>query len=410
MDMDVQNSKKDKLALLEDFEKFVNEGGFKPLEKWLNKVNIFDILKVSHLELPHSNMLAWLLDPRGSHGFGERILRGFLQHTMITSELKSSIPESLESFIIRREWKDIDILAISHVEHRIICIENKIWSCEHGNQLERYEETLKNIYPEYYTIYIFLSPRGKPCSRPEIWRSMSYSNILKILDEVVQPDCVNDTTAKDLIQQYKDAIRSNIVGDVELSEKCREIYAKHQQALDFLFEYRLSHVDVLANLIKSWLDDYSLNHLDKILYTGKNDDVKPSRYSYVRFTTKSLSEIIKDQDESESDWHTPNRYFYEIIFYKEDNLLKFYMQLALNSKDLSNANRMQMDLINKIYFPAVEEGENWQWRVPFIVKSPWECNCREDILEGELREALDSSLDDLLKQEKILLERLGKGI
>lgn len=41
-------------------------------------VNIFDILGLSHREDPHTNFLAWLLDPQGSHAIGDAFLRRFL--------------------------------------------------------------------------------------------------------------------------------------------------------------------------------------------------------------------------------------------------------------------------------------------------------------------------------------------
>ncbi len=49
------------------------------LNEWLGGVNIFDVLKVSRAEIRHSNMLAWLLDPKESHGFGTAFLDGFLK-------------------------------------------------------------------------------------------------------------------------------------------------------------------------------------------------------------------------------------------------------------------------------------------------------------------------------------------
>lgn len=44
-----------------------------PLKEWTNKVNMFEILKISRAEIRHSNMLSWLLDnvpkqPMASHG------------------------------------------------------------------------------------------------------------------------------------------------------------------------------------------------------------------------------------------------------------------------------------------------------------------------------------------------------
>ncbi len=40
--------------------------------------NLFDVFKIETRELQHSALLAWLLDPRGSHGLRAYFLRRFL--------------------------------------------------------------------------------------------------------------------------------------------------------------------------------------------------------------------------------------------------------------------------------------------------------------------------------------------
>ncbi len=55
-----------------------------PLAEWTSKFNLFDILKISRVEIRHSNMLSWLLNPNDNHGLGDSVLRGFIQY-VITS-------------------------------------------------------------------------------------------------------------------------------------------------------------------------------------------------------------------------------------------------------------------------------------------------------------------------------------
>ena len=49
---------------------------------------------------------------------------------------------------ILREWKNIDILIRCDDKELICAIENKIYSREHGNQLQKYKEVVKNEYPK----------------------------------------------------------------------------------------------------------------------------------------------------------------------------------------------------------------------------------------------------------------------
>ena len=54
------------------------DGDLERLEDQLAGFNLFDVLGIWHRELQHSWVIAWLLDPRGSHGLGGYFLRAFL--------------------------------------------------------------------------------------------------------------------------------------------------------------------------------------------------------------------------------------------------------------------------------------------------------------------------------------------
>jgi hypothetical protein len=44
----------------------------------LKSFNPFDVLKIAEYEIRHSNFLAWIFDPNGSHRFDDYVLRRFL--------------------------------------------------------------------------------------------------------------------------------------------------------------------------------------------------------------------------------------------------------------------------------------------------------------------------------------------
>src|SRR3954465_7909258 len=58
-------------ALIEDSE-------FERLTQQVSESTIFDVLGITTEERIHSSMLGWLLDPTGSHGVGDIVLRRFL--------------------------------------------------------------------------------------------------------------------------------------------------------------------------------------------------------------------------------------------------------------------------------------------------------------------------------------------
>ena len=151
-----------------------------PLSEWTSKFNLFDILKISRVEIRHSNMLSWLISPNENHGLGDSVLRGIIQ--FVTTGTDDDVFENLlmdcRDFSIYREWHHIDILAVSNREKFLLCMENKIDSGEHDNQLKRYQHQLDEAYPEYKKMMVFLSPDGSESSDPDNWYSMGYQDIL----------------------------------------------------------------------------------------------------------------------------------------------------------------------------------------------------------------------------------------
>ena len=62
----------------EALQRLILDGDLERLEDLLAEFNLFDVLSIARQETQHSAFLAWLLDPRGSHGLRDYFLRGFL--------------------------------------------------------------------------------------------------------------------------------------------------------------------------------------------------------------------------------------------------------------------------------------------------------------------------------------------
>ena len=56
------------------------------LEAILNEFNSFKILNIADHEIRHSNILKWLLDPKGNHNIGDMFLKKFLSEAIISNE------------------------------------------------------------------------------------------------------------------------------------------------------------------------------------------------------------------------------------------------------------------------------------------------------------------------------------
>ena len=143
------------------YNDLVNDQDFDKLELGLNKPNIFEILRISKTEIRHSNFLYWLLNPKGSHSLGDVFLKRFLRE-IFSSDKVSDIDQievnnlDFSNVQIRREWKNIDLLII--FDDIVICIENKIYSKEHSNQLKRYKKIVQDEFFDKRISFVYLTP------------------------------------------------------------------------------------------------------------------------------------------------------------------------------------------------------------------------------------------------------------
>ena len=366
-----------------------------PLTEWTNKFNMFDILRITRTEIRHSNILAWILNPNENHGMGDSVIRGFIQHitTMFPDDMDvfDTLLMDYHTFTIQREWHNIDILAVSLNEKFVLCIENKIDSVEHDDQLNRYREIIENTYPDYSKIYIFLSPGGIEASDTEYWCSMSYEEVLKIVENAKKKvQLLPDVEL--LINNYVEAVRRDIVGDERLVQICTEIYAKHKKALDLIFENRPDRAMEIANVFKAWAikkaEDGEIKvALDKC---GK---------TYIYFTTKKMSNILPNHEEALSGWNTKSPYYY-LIRNLDGN--GFLMYLTINSKNLTEEQREICSRISA-HCTSKPKKENWQWWTPFTAK---QVKIDEEMTEEKIFELLDKNWEELKKLE----EKIGDMI
>lgn len=368
-----------------------------PLAKWTSSFNLFDILKISRVEIRHSNMLSWLLNPNENHGLGDSILRGFLQYIVSnftdTSDIFSVLLMDCHGFIIQREWHHIDILAVNVEEKFVLCIENKIDSGEHDNQLNRYRTIVEDTYPDYTKMYIYLSPEGGESTDSDNWCSMGYQEVLAII-ETAQKKVKLLPEVELLVQNYIDTIRRDIVGDENLAQICAEIYSKHQKALDLIFENKPDRASDLAAIFLTWAKNKTESGQIEVV-------VDKCAKSYTRFKTKGMSALLPDSKDSVSGWGTSNYYFYEII--NKNNGIDFFIQLSLSSKDIPKELREMCDKINVLY-PSPKNKKGWQWRTPFRTKT---IKVEEELVEEKIFDQLDKKLADIMSFEAKLTEQIN---
>lgn len=284
--------------------------------------NVFETLGAVDNELRHSNVIAWFLNPNENHGLGDIFIKNFVQKIAYDySELTNcgtltffeASMMDYSDFYVLREWKNVDILAVSEKNKVVIVVENKVWSKESKYQLEKYYHIIQQEYPQYQALFLFLTPMGETASDEANWIAVDYTIILDILQKALSVKQENiSTEIKLFIQQYMNVLRRYIVGDNELEKICKDIYYKHQKALDLIFAYKPDVYSEIADGIKDYLKSKQGIILDD------------SNKSYVRFTTEKLDKKIAKKGEG---WTSSKRILlFELQICKNDKLVfKLYI-------------------------------------------------------------------------------------
>lgn len=230
----------------ENIYKFlVNNEKFEFLKAHLNKFNPFKILRIEDHEIRHSNVLAWLFNPSENHNLSDNILKKFLMGVASKSDNEDVLEEgihlldlqqsNLSDAQIFREDDNIDILIISKRNNFIVIIENKIYSQEHSNQLNRYLQTIKEKYNGYKIFPIFLTLSG---DRPSTlnYCTASYIDILNTIEFTLN---LNEdriaSEAANFIQFYLKILKEKIVVDEKLKKLCQSIYKENKNAIDLIY-------------------------------------------------------------------------------------------------------------------------------------------------------------------------------
>ena len=374
---------------LRDF--LLDEDCLEELLPWTERFNIFDVLKISRTEIRHSNQLSWLLDPNENHGLGDRYLKSLFQ-LIATNSAKHDVFDVLlmdyKSFIVLREWKNIDILLISKEEKVVVAIENKVGSHEHSNQLNRYRTILEKEYEEYKKIYLFLTPDGDVPSDPENWEAISYRELIDELERITaNVELLPD--AELMIKNYIEIIRRDIVEDQELVEICNKIYQKHKRAFELIYENKTDNRSVVVDSLLEPLKKYENEGKIKI-------DYKLIGNTVISFSTYRMDEFLPEDDKYVNSWgdHSLYRYYIYLRHYPD-----IFAKFELGG---SNFNPIYADSVNKItqlYKPG-DSRDVFKYKRLYSTKK---YTVDEDNIDESCPKIIDSIVSELLKKEETML-------
>ena len=203
-------------------EKLLEDESAKALQTLLNDFNPFRVLGIETYEIRHSNTLAWLLDPAGSHNLGSAFLKAFLrsaasikgenaQQSSIDDWLLSGSDQgvivyrevtlsNLEAeYISAPELQENDLHVPNGKKRRAldiliegprwqVAIELKIRAGQSKNQLDDYRKAIEKRSPEKENDFYYLSNNIEE-RIPKEWVLLTWATIiLPILRELSPSD------------------------------------------------------------------------------------------------------------------------------------------------------------------------------------------------------------------------------
>lgn len=337
----------EKLAELKNkFSELLDDLDFDRVSLELQKPNIFQILGVTRTEIRHSNFLSWLLDANANHGLGNQVVMRFLR-SVLSDQRVEGIDESevegldYNTMRVYREWHHIDILL--EFSDLIVCIENKVDSGEHTDQLTRYRKLVKARFPDQKRIaFVYLTPTGAASAKESSsYVEYSYQQLVSVLERVLtiyRPRLMPLIIS--YLEDYTTNIKREILENDDLNILAAKLYRNHREVLDFLFQYRPDRAAEFAG------------HFYKMLEDKKMVKASPNK-GYARFLPPSLDEIIP---RTGTDYPLKESFLFEIDFYwpKQDQQKKltFRTIIAPGNEEVREVLKKAISSIPKAKTPA----------------------------------------------------------
>ena len=393
----------EKEELKSHYDKLLKDEDFDKLDLGLKNPNIFQILRITKNEIRHSNFLSWLLNPNESHKLGDIFLKRFLREVFSSDKFLEIDQVDVEGMDltkveIQREWKNIDILII--LENVVVCIENKVLSKEHSNQLNRYKGITESHYPNHNQTFVFLTPEGDSSeSESETYEPISYEFIVNSLERIISVygESLNEQV-KNYIKDYITIIKRELMGTDKLTELSKKIYQNHKDLFDFIIDHKPDVLDGIKTIFEKQIQKRGWILGSK----GKH---------YLRFTTPKISELTYINENSNG-WRNKESFLFEFDLSPVNNRMSTKMVISPSDSNY-NTHRLS-EMFMEIEGFKQPSGKKWLVNYHKLVKFPFSKvdDLSEEEIELEFNKILDGfspvvqSVEDKFLEHKDELSRL----
>ena len=125
-----------------------NDGKLSQIEEFIKEYEPFREFGATDYEVPHSNIVAWLIDPKGSHGHGDAVFKRILNElrNFIGYEMGEANPEvdasDYSDLKIIRNGDDTDIMALSRSNKLAVVIDHRAFYQQMDESANNRDEAL----------------------------------------------------------------------------------------------------------------------------------------------------------------------------------------------------------------------------------------------------------------------------
>lgn len=246
--------------LLDDLRALESCPELAALEQLLQQFNIFRVLRFEHAEIRHSNMLAWLFQPRETHGLQDLFLRRWLLR--VASDGASAAPggfspAEIEAWTIGRvevfrEWNHLDVLLkVNTTSHgvRVVAIENKLRASQSEGQLARYRRRVASAFPGAQTLFVFLTEQDEEPEDSE-YLSTQHQQVHDVLADCLrEKGAVLGVEPRVLLKHYLSILEERNMGNPQIAHLAKKIYRDHRRALDEILRQRTDGLQQMTELV-----------------------------------------------------------------------------------------------------------------------------------------------------------------
>lgn len=304
-----------------DFKSYMEKVNvsFQFLNKFYKIEDIASIYGVDKFEIKHSNVLKWILEPKGDDAIDympTRNLLKIIQEKNSYYDFFNSVDLAnaiLNKVSIQRERYNIDILITLKIndDDYAIVIENKLESLTHDEQLDDYKRKVENIYPNHNKLHVLLSPGTDKDLIEEAVNNQYipityqdvYDRILKVILELT-----SDSTLKLIVYFYVHTLScyesNNLIGLIVTDEEASALESlfKDTQILTMIEklynnvqgnEYIRYYNNNKSTFYKIFKKYSRMSNFNKELNTKLEDILKRKAYILNGVSHKSISDLIK---------------------------------------------------------------------------------------------------------------------